>query len=204
METIKATLGAFTAVAPFLAQYPSWVKALFAIWLATTAVLVAALALAPRAAPAVPDLAAQTGPSVAPKAELASADVTSRPWLVISAVELFGPFEGARIRVDADVNGTQYSYPSLVGAKWAEVGPAMSPQQFALPASTTECRVRFKAVVRQGAKETQLISQRTVVVHVPEDLPHKDTYSLYRLGDEGSRAANVSAEVTFSVTASVK
>jgi hypothetical protein len=192
-------LGFISGLIPFFAPYPAWVRGVFAAWVAVSAALVVSLVLAPRVqrAPTVPTPgpALDIGQPTQPVAQV---------WLVISGLELFGAAEGSRVRVEADVNGTVFTYPSIAGAKWAEVGPAMSPQQFVLPRTAGEYRISFKFLGRKGTKEQEYISQSTVVLRVPMDLPHKGEYSLYRLGEEGTRVASVSAELRFSVTTDPK
>src|SRR5688500_16138051 len=104
-----------------MAPYPTWVKSMFALWVGLSAMLAVALILARPAAdvkgtirPALPDNV--------------NATKLKDLWLVIDGIEFFAAKDRAQVRVVANVNGTEFTYPSKGGIEWLEVGPAMSAQ----------------------------------------------------------------------------
>ena len=88
------------AIAPFLAPYLPWVKFVFVGWVGLTAVLLVAMVLARPA----------SGPSPAPSGQ-------KDAWMVIEGMQFFAAKEGAQVRVVANVNGTEFTYPSKAGVE---------------------------------------------------------------------------------------
>lgn len=190
---MEKLIGAIGAAAPFLAPYPSFVKALVALWLVLTAALAAALLLA-----APPK---REGPAtVADAPERAG---SKGAWLVIEGLEFFAAAPGAQVRVTAHVNGVPFVYPSVGGVEWLEVGPGMSAQKFHLPPTREAYLIRFEAKARaparsgEGWTEGALTSVDEHRVRAPQDLPHEGVYVLHTL-DPIHRARSASAEATIS------
>src|SRR5262245_21561339 len=97
---------------PFLASYPTWVKALLSGWILLTAVCVVALIVGYQPVPA---------PAAAQEA-----------WLRIQRVEI----EDAhwdRVRVTAKINNREFEYPSVGNVQWMIIGPDMSQGLFKIP-----------------------------------------------------------------------
>jgi hypothetical protein len=109
---------------PFVAPYPIWVKWLLCVWALLSLITLGALVL------------------------VRPATATEKPavlYLTIRAVEFAhqNPDLRASIRLTAYVNDTAYTYPSLAGVRWAEIGPTMSEQSFRLSATEPIKSVRF-------------------------------------------------------------
>lgn len=164
-----------SSLAPFLEQYPLWVKILFSAWIFLTAVLLLSFSFA----------------RISDEEERAGDEV----WLIIERVQLFGDLNNSNslVKVIAEVNGTDYTYPSLEGVEWMKVGPTMSSQQFRLPKTSSGYEVRFAAQLKLDDEITDFVSQET---HVVKNLPLSKTFNLYR--KEGSaRAQNIEATVQY-------
>ena len=178
------------AIAPFLAPYPPWVKFVFVGWVGLTAVLLVALILARPV----------TVPSTAPSSQRDA-------WMVIEGMEFFAAKEGAQVQVVANVNGTEFVYPSKAGVEWLEIGPSMSPQVFRLPSTPDKYVVRFSAVVRvpEGSESSwingQLKSVNDNIVAVPGDIPYSRSYLLHTFDPvHRARSAQAEAELKYRIT----
>jgi hypothetical protein len=182
----KLTKG-ISALVPFLAAYPAWVKAMFSAWVLLSAALLLALLLA-------------RGPNAqASNAQDSSndAEASGEPlWLSIDGVDLFGKIDSGKVKVTAKVNGIEYQYPSLEGIEWMEVGPTMSSQQFRVPRANGGYNIRFTMVVRHEGNDIKMVSQRTEHFNTA---PFNGRYRLYRIGEENTRGATVEAEIEYSV-----
>jgi len=178
-----------------------------------TAELVAAAAAA---VPHNPELQAFVAQHPA-LAQLAQADAPASPpvappaarkaWLVVEGMEFFAALPGAQVRVTANVNGTEYVYPSVGGVEWLEVGPGMSAQKFRLPPERDEYIVRFEADVRVPGKGKQrtitgkLTSVAEDIVHAPGDIPHAGRYVLHTFDPvHMARSAEANAELSYRIT----
>jgi len=193
------------AAAPFLAPYPPWVKSVFALWVGLGSVLVVALILARPATTASPsaDQPPPTKPPISKQNEL---------WMVTDGLEFFAANEGAQVRVVANVNGTEFTYPSKAGVEWLEVGPSMSPQVFHLPPAADRYIVRFDATVRVPGRAQgkpwitgQLKSVNEHVVNVSTDIPFSGRYVLHTFDPvHRARSASAEAQLLYRITADPK
>ena len=182
----KVTKG-ISALIPFLAAYPPWVKVLFSAWVLLSAALLLALLLARGTA---------VNRTSENNSHPAASESGSRPlWFSIDGVDLFGGLEGGKVKVVAKINGLEYRYPSLEGVEWMEVGPTMSSQQFRLPRAEEGYSVRFTMTLKKNGETVRLVSQRTD--HFAK-APFHGRYSVYRVGEENSRAASVDAQIEYT------
>ncbi|WP_339137519.1 MAG: hypothetical protein WGN25_05560 [Candidatus Electrothrix sp. GW3-4] len=163
--------------APFIASYPGFVKVLFILWVFISAALFVSLILARSSNPPAKEVA--TGNS---KRSAASArDV----WMIIEGLEFFAARPGAQVRVTANVNGTNFLYPSVGGIEWLEVGPSMSSQVYHLPPTRERYLVRFEAEVRipaRAGKEEilgKLTSVKEDIIAAQGDIPFSGKYILH-------------------------
>ncbi|MFN8470029.1 MAG: effector-associated domain EAD1-containing protein [Caldilineaceae bacterium] len=130
-----------------------------------------------------------------------------KAWLVVEGMEFFAALPGAQVRVTANVNGTEYVYPSVGGVEWLEVGPGMSAQKFRLPPASDEYIVRFAADVRVPGKGKQraitgkLTSVAEDIVHVAGDIPYAGRYVLHTFDPvHMARSADANAELSYRIT----
>lgn len=159
----------------FLNSYPLWAKLLaFSGVLVTAGVLI----FAPRTN----------------KSAENTEDQSSGTFLTVRGIELYPESPDAEIQVVILVNGTKYQYPSVAGVKWLKIGSTMSPGTFKLPNSQIY-EVRFEANLRKY-EATYVASQRVVRV---SKLPYSDEYELYKVNEEMTRSASVSATVRYSI-----
>jgi len=178
--------------APFFAPYPAFVKLLFIAWLFIGVALVASLILA--------------APSREDKGGLQTAEGLRDIWLVIEGMEFFSAKPGAQVRVTANVNGTEFTYPSVGAVEWLEVGPGMSSQSFHLPPARDKIIVRFQADVRVPSDDQdwisgQLISVNEKIINVDDPLPISDKYVLHTFDPvHNARGANAAATLSYKVT----
>ena len=127
--------------------------------------------------------------------------------MVIDGLEFFSALDGAQVRVVANVNGTEFVYPSRAGVKWLEVGPSMSSQVFRLPPARERYIIRFEAMVRVpargGAPERrgQLKSVREDVVDIAKGIPFSGRYVLHTFDPvHMARGARADAELMYRIT----
>jgi hypothetical protein len=128
-------------------------------------------------------------------------------WLVIERLEFFSAKPGAQVRVVADINGTEYIYPSLEGVEWVEVGPSMSSQVFKLPPVPDQYIVRFGADVRVPASGSEpeilgkLTSVKEDIVNITSNLPYQGHYVLHTFDPvHSTRSANAEAQLIYRIT----
>jgi hypothetical protein len=145
IETLTKWVG---LLAPFMAPYPSWVKIAFSIFVLSGATWFIGLVVA---APTTQKVAEPVTPQVAEAVNPPAAAPTA--WLTIKGVTIFGYTDDVYIRVTATVNDVEYTYPSLSGVKWLQVGPEMAPQTFQIPVRDTY-RIRFSAKLRDPIAES--------------------------------------------------
>ena len=184
---IKQITEGVATLAPFLADYPPWVKFLFVTWVGLSATLLVSLILA-RPSQATTGASSTTGTG--------NGKSPAPVWLEIKGVELFGTSSGGKVKVTAKINGVEYRYPSLEGVEWMEVGPEMSHQQFRVPRARDDYQVRFVMTLRSHGHDYEMVSQQTDYVRT---LPHEGLYSLYRVGEERTRSAGIEAEVKYAL-----
>jgi hypothetical protein len=209
---------AISSVAPFLAPYPPWVKGAFALWILATAFLLIGLVLGrPSSSDTANGLRTSSDTTGTSEPAGPSSDANSQPaaqrvqqevlWLIIDRVEFFAAKPGVQIRLTADVNGTQFIYPSRAGIQWLEVGPSMAAQAFRLPPTDRRYAVRFEALVRIPATDTQpqingeLKSVNEQIIDIATDLPYAGRYILHTFDPvHMARSANAEAEVRFRIS----
>ena len=128
-------------------------------------------------------------------------------WLVIEGMGFYAARPGAQVRVMANVNGTEYEYPSVGGIKWLEVGPGMSAQKYRLPPTDNHYVIRFEADVRvpgtDGEPDTmgKLTSVAEDIVAVPGDIPFSGQYVLHTLDPvHMARSAGANAVISYRIT----
>ncbi len=186
-------------LAPFLAPYPGFVKLLFVAWVGLGAALFVSLILA---RPAGTPVTAQ------PKDKMAETGTAKKEaWMVIEGLEFFAARPGAQVRVVANVNGTEFIYPSRGGVEWLEVGPSMSAQIFRLPPARERYIVRFEATVRvpaaHGEAKTtgRLTSVKDDIVDVADGIPFSGRYILHTFDPvHMARSADANAELLYRIT----
>ena len=101
------------------------------------------------------------------------------------------------VRVIAEINGRAMSYPSR--ALWAEPGPEMSGEVFALPIGETY-QLRFEILAQtESGRIGRFISQKVEEVGV-QQIPLEKTYSLYEVGSEMSRSHTPKATIKYSLS----
>lgn len=183
---------AIEALSPFLASYPTWVRAVFAAWVAATAILMLSLLLARRTnvAPSrtftPDDSAATAGP---PPAYI---------WLHIKGVTVYDVDEDVAVRVTGTINGNIFVYPSGTEAEWIRVGPNMSPQKFKVPYSKNGYSVRYSMLARAKDRTLKFISQWTEPVTT---LPFVKPYHLHAFDPESkTRDSKVGATIEYALT----
>lgn len=182
----KLTKG-ISALIPFLAAYPPWVKVLFSAWVLLSAALLLALLLA---------RGTMANTATDNDSSAAAPESVSKPlWFSIDGVDLFGGLEGGKVKVVANINGLEYRYPSLEGVEWMEVSPTMSSQQFRLPRAEDGYSVRFTMTLKKNGEVVRLVSQRTDHFDTP---PFNGRYSVYRVGEENTRSASVEAQIEYT------
>jgi hypothetical protein len=131
---------------------------------------------------------------------------TKEVWLIIDGLEFFSAFEHTEVQVLANVNGTEFIYPSRGGVEWLEVGPSMSPQVFRLPPARDRYVVRFEAKVRVGEGGSpeirgELKSVTEHVIDVATDIPFTGRYILHTFDPiHRSRSARAEAELLYRIT----
>lgn len=191
MEKVLKWIG---DLAPFLGAYPAFVKLIFAAWIAVGAALFISLVLA---RPTFAPQAGGTGKSADRK------DI----WMVIEGLEFFSARKGAQVRVLANVNGTEFIYPSRSGVEWLEVGPSMSPQIFHLPEASERYIIRFEASVRVPGTDRepevkgQLTSVKEDIINIPQDIPFTGRYVLHTFDPVHlARSAGANAELRYRIT----
>jgi hypothetical protein len=140
-------------------------------------------------------------------ANAAAGSGARKAWLVVEGMEFFAARPGVQVRVTANVNGTEYVYPSVGGVEWLEVGPGMSAQKFRLPPESDEYIVRFEAAVRVPGKGKQravtgkLTSVTEDIVHVAGDIPYTGRYVLHTFDPvHMARSAQANAELSYRIT----
>jgi hypothetical protein len=89
--------------APFLAPYPAWVKATFAIWVLLTAGRLIALILAR------PQVIAAEPVPLPNGAESNLPEQDGSVWMRIVGISGYGELEGAKIQLTCEVNGLSIS-----------------------------------------------------------------------------------------------
>jgi len=199
-----------STLAPFLATYPPFVKVIFSAWVLLTAVGLICLVLA-KPGSAVKESedkneTAAVTQAQAPAAPGGRSDVPKDVWMIIDGSEFFAAREGAQVRVIADVNGTELTYPSRAGVEWLEVGPSMSSQLFKLPPTKERYLIRFKAdvrvPVRHGEPITgQLTSVKEDVINLATDLPFNGRYVLHTFDPiHRARSADADAQLSYRLT----
>ena len=186
-----------SALAPFLQPYPWFVKLLFVAWVGLSATLLVALILARPAD--TPATSTQQGTNLnAANKEL---------WMVIDGLQFYAARDGAQVRVVANVNGTEFIYPSRGGVEWLEVGPSMSAQVFPLPPARDRYVIRFEADVRVPAAngrpeiKGKLTSVKEDIVNVTDGIPFSGRYILHTFDPvHKSRSANANAQLLYRIT----
>jgi hypothetical protein len=139
-------------------------------------------------------------------------------WMVIEGMHFFAAREGAQVRVVANINGAEFTYPSKAGIEWLEIGPSMSAQVFRLPPTPDRYIIRFHADVRVPAAERsrarattqergsswingQLKSVNEHIVTVPRDIPYSRAYLLHTFDlVHRARSAGAEAELEYRIT----
>jgi hypothetical protein len=171
-----------------IGSYPAWAKVLV---LAAAGIIIATLVFAPRQGISaskndLPDqpLASQNKLPDQPPAN-------QRVYLRIRAIKLFPTNPEAEIRVIAHVNGTSYVHPSIGGAEWMKVGPAMSEKVVEIPQSEIY-EVYFEIEQRSGR------SMRSQLVQPVKTLPFKDEYKLFGMSAK-TRDGNVKAVIPYEI-----
>jgi len=128
-------------------------------------------------------------------------------WMIIEGLEFFSARDGAQVRVLANVNGTEFIYPSLAGVEWLQVGPSMSAQIFRLPPANDRYIIRFEASVQvparhgQPATEGKLTSVKQDVVSITTGIPFTGRYVLHTFDPiHRARSADANAELRYRIT----
>jgi hypothetical protein len=179
---MEALLKSISTFVPFVAPYPIWVKGALAICVLSGAVFIIGLVVA------------------APndKASSSADDTSTSAWLEIYGLDAFDNLSGSKVKIIADVNGNKYTYPSLAGVEWAEIGPNMAPQKFRLPI-LDEYQIRFEAIV-QGKGQLDEKRYASVESHfIKKNTDGIKTYHL-RVIKSATRAASIGADVRYSVS----
>ncbi len=93
------------------------------------------------------------------------------------------------------MNGTKFTYPSLAGVEWLQVGPAMSGQTFELPKSDSYT-LRFEMRKRDGrdGSVSKFASQETVALSGKTS----GLYNLYFVDRTMKRSASIDAQIRYS------
>ena len=171
METVKS-------VVEFLNSYPFWAKSLAVLGLVLT---IGTLLLAPRI--------------MAEPSDKKPGAASGEAYLSIRGVNLYPEDEKASIQATAFVNGIPFTYPSLAGVEWLNVGPSMSSQWFKLPKSDGYA-LRFEMKLRSPHQpEKKLASVEEMQVKA---IPFSGVYQLHVV--QGiTRAAGVTADIRFTV-----
>jgi hypothetical protein len=132
-------------------------------------------------------------------------------WMVIEGLEFFSTLPGAQVRVVANVNGTEFIYPSVGGVEWLEVGPSMSSQVFHLLPAQERYIVRFEAAIRVPAEAGRpgitgrLTSVKEAIVNVDSGFPFVDKYILHTFDPvHMSRGASAQAVLNYRLTCDPK
>jgi len=183
MEKIIRTI---SALAPFLAAYPTWVKALFAAWIIIGAVLFVALVFGKQQSSSVTQARTNNSGSV-------------ETLLIVRGVRAYNlQFnEGVKVKVVANVNGNKFVYPSGTQAEWLEIGQNMSPQKFVLPPMKNGYDVKFTMTTLYEGKETEMISQWVESI---KNLPFAGQYELHAFHPASrTRSGEVSASVMYEI-----
>lgn len=116
--------------------------------------------------------------------------------LQIKGVELFPASDSASVKVNAFVNGTQFTYPSIGGVEWLQVAPSMAGQTFRLP-NTGHYEIRFEMLKKEQGKIAKLLSQETISFTKGST---EDRYGLHGFDPASStRSGRVSAEIIYSI-----
>ncbi len=101
------------------------------------------------------------------------------------------------LRVVAEINGRAVSYPSRT--LWAEAGPEMSGEVFALPMNENY-QVSFEIIaVTESGRMGRFISQKVEEFGV-QQIPIENSYSLYEVGSEGSRSSTPKATIKYRLS----
>ena len=121
-------------------------------------------------------------------------------FLRIKGINLYPPDPTANIRVQINVNGTEWLFPNIAGVEWMKVGPDMSQKIVRLPTATSY-HLQFKMVFRNT--DVQASNDFPVEVEVTgpnaKKLPFEASYKLY-LTAGGTTTSNAIAEIYYAVT----
>jgi hypothetical protein len=167
-----------------LAAYPTWAKATVLLALVVgVGVLVFARPAAPSPLPQPQD----DGPL----------------YLRIARVALFPDDPSAEVQVIANVNGTEYIFPSVANVKWMNVGPDMSQKIIPLP-NADLYQIRFYMNFRSGVRAAneaphKLVRRPSNPSEQPTKLPHAAEYKLYRV-DAATNSSAVLAVIGYQLT----
>jgi hypothetical protein len=187
----------FEKLLKFFGSYPRWAQLLSLGGVLLTSLT---LVLAPRRTMAKGEATPSNGeegradlnPVVEPKADVV--------FLNILGVRLFAP--EAEIRVNGEINGITFKYPSMGGAEWMKVGPAMSVKHIQIPVAR-EYVFRFEMDVRQPdphKKGAYVVNHATSQeAKYVTGLPDRGTYRLFVVV-EGVRSDGVIAEVLYELS----
>jgi hypothetical protein len=177
VETLVKGIG---TLAPFLAPYPSWVKATFAIFILSGAIcLVGLVVAAPRS----------------PEAHTEGSAATPSAWLTIKGITGFGRLADKAVQVAATINGVDYIYPTSPGIEWLQIGPEMAPQTFEIPVRDVYT-VKMSAKVRGWSDDSLASVEEQRVAGTTNGVA---TYSLFPVHLQLRSAAPV-AEVRYIIS----
>lgn len=125
--------------------------------------------------------------------------ITSKGYqLKIERVELFPHSDSASVQVNAIVNGTRFTYPSIGGAEWLQIAPSMAGQIFRLP-KADHYEIRFEMLKREQGiiEETKLLSQETITF---SEGSAEGRYGLHVFDSTSkTRSGQTSAEIIYSI-----
>jgi hypothetical protein len=120
-------------------------------------------------------------------------------WLIILGVDVFGG-DRTEIQLTADINGTQFVYPTLAGVLWLEAGPTMAAQQFALPPPADYgYKLQFTMQMRRSEFRKNVRTLKSVESLFINRIPAEKIYNLHVV-EEGARAPGVGAVVRFRLS----
>jgi hypothetical protein len=120
----------------------------------------------------------------------------SQHWLVLDRVE---GAEHLSIRIVANVDGINYSYPSK--AIWAEIGPTMAGEKFPLPLSTGEYKISFSAFYLNEQKIPGLLGSNELFNKYmpPGSSTQNMEYRLFEVSEAVARAPTAKVRVIYRV-----
>ena len=169
------------SILKLLESYPVWAKAALLLFVGAVAAILIFGRVPPPSPPPPPP---PPGPV----------------FLRIKGINLYPPDPAANIRVQINVNGTEWLFPNIAGVEWMKVGPDMSQKIIRLP-NAKSYHLQFKMVFRYS--DIQASNDFPVEVEVSgpnaKKLPFEDSYKLY-LTSGGTTTSNALAEIYYAVT----